>query len=112
MKTRTVLLNFLIQYYNFESYLEIGVDNNDFNYNHIRCKNKESCDPDPDARAIFRLTSDDHFKQNKKKFDIIFIDGLHHSKQVIKDISNALRCLKRFGVIVIHNAYQRLKKCS
>ncbi len=103
MKTRTVLLNFLIQFFSYESYLEIGVYDNDFNFKHIRCKYKESCDPAPDAQAMFRMTSDDYFRQNKRKFDLIFIDGLHHSEQVIIDIANSLKCLNKGGTIVIHD---------
>jgi predicted O-methyltransferase YrrM len=38
-----------------------------------------------------------------KTFDIIFIDGLHHSDQVIKDISNSLKYLTEGGTIVMHD---------
>lgn len=37
------------------------------------------------------------------KFDIIFIDGLHHSEQVIKDILNSLEILNEGGAIVMHD---------
>ena len=33
----------------------------------------------------------------------IFIDGLHHYKQVLKDIDNSLNCLNSNGVILMHD---------
>ena len=38
-----------------------------------------------------KITSDDFFKQNKKKYDCIFIDGLHTYKQVKNDILNSIK---------------------
>ena len=34
-------------------------------------------------------------RKNKETFDIIFIDGLHHYDQVIKDINNSLNILNK-----------------
>jgi hypothetical protein len=103
MKTRTELINSFIQRYGYKSYLEIGVYNNDLNFNHIVCEYKESCDPNPNANATHKLTSDDFFAQNTKTFDIVFIDGLHHADQCIKDIANSLNCLSDNGTIVMHD---------
>ena len=33
-----------------------------------------------------KITSDDFFKQNKNKYDCVFIDGLHIYDQVKRDI--------------------------
>ena len=49
------------------------------------------------------MTSDEFFKNNKKNFDIIFLDGLHTYEQTIKDIDNSLNYLKEKGVIIIHD---------
>ena len=49
------------------------------------------------------MTSDAFFLQNKQLFDLIFIDGLHHSHQVLRDINNALRWLSPSGTIVLHD---------
>ena len=52
------------------------------------------------------MTSDEAFEKIKmmnKKFDIIFIDGLHISEQVTKDIYNSLDVLSSNGIIVLHD---------
>jgi hypothetical protein len=41
--------------------------------------------------------------QNKKKFDLIFIDGLHTEEQVLRDIINSLFILNFGGTIVLHD---------
>ncbi len=49
------------------------------------------------------MTSDDFFRQYQgPPFDLIFIDGLHLSQQVLTDVKNALQWL---------NPGQVLKKC-
>ena len=57
-------------------------------------------------------------KNNKDfKYDIIFIDGLHHDYQVIRDIENSLNHLSDNGVIVCHDCLpfsevmQRQEEC-
>ena len=49
------------------------------------------------------MTSDEFFKNNKRKFDIIFLDGLHTYEQTIKDINNSLKFINDKGVILIHD---------
>jgi hypothetical protein len=50
------------------------------------------------------MTSDQFFSENPdKKFDVVFIDGLHHYDQCQRDIINSLKCLKDNGVILIHD---------
>ena len=110
-----------------KSYLEIGVDNPDQVFNHIDAEKKVGVDPyeldgdtgchlwnkenrdemianiDPEAE-FHRKTSDEYFEDlaKSKKFDIIFIDGLHLAEQVEKDFFNAYRHLKkRNGIIII-----------
>lgn len=64
---------------------------------------KKKIGVDPVSGGNVRLTSDDFFKTNKEKFDIIFIDGLHKYHQVRKDILNSIKCLNKNGVILIHD---------
>ena len=54
-----------------------------------------------------RSTSDQFFSTNKSKFDIIFIDGLHHYEQVIKDVNNSLQILNDNGFILLHDCLPR-----
>jgi hypothetical protein len=85
-------------------YLEIGSQNSDNNFNKITAPVKISVDPDPKAKAMHEGTSDDFFHfYDGPKFDVIFIDGLHHSYQVEKDVINAMGNLHPAGFIVLHD---------
>ena len=103
---RYELINELIKRNGYKSYLEIGTQGDNC-LKHVYCEFKVGVDPDPilhensNSNEFYKLTSDDFFKQNKRRFDIIFIDGLHDSIQVYKDIENSLKILN--GVIVIHD---------
>jgi SAM-dependent methyltransferase len=114
MKSRTDLLNHLIQKHGLKSYLEIGVQNKSQNFNDIICYKKSCVDPDPNAKADHNCTSDDFFQllfETEKQydlegintFDLIFIDGLHTAEQVKKDFENALQVLSPNGFIVLHD---------
>ena len=54
-----------------------------------------------------KITSDDFFKQNKNKYDCVFIDGLHIYDQVKRDIVNSSKCLKENGFILVHDCLPR-----
>lgn len=84
----------------FKNYLEIGCDDNQ-TFSKIKIKNKIGVDPI--SGGTIRKTSDNFFKKNCKKFDIIFIDGLHHYDQVITDIDNSLKVLNEGGCILVHD---------
>lgn len=104
LKTRTDIINYLIDDRGYESYLEIGTQNA-FNFVPVNCRDKTGVDPDPYAVATHEMTSDKFFEINKRMFDIIFIDGLHHCDQVLKDVSNSLNCLPPSGALVLHDCY-------
>lgn len=99
---RTDIINYLIKKNKAKKYLEIGVADG-ANFKKINCDTKIGVDPNPDSKATKIQTSDDFFKENKQFFDIIFIDGLHHADQVIKDINNALSCMSANGYIICHD---------
>jgi len=40
-------------------------------------------------------------------YDVIFIDGLHYYKQVLKDIKNSLKILNKDGFILVHDCLPR-----
>ena len=50
------------------------------------------------------MTSDQFFEvYPQKKYDVIFIDGLHLENQVDRDIFNALKHLNPGGVVIVHD---------
>ena len=83
-------------------YLEIGCDQNQ-TYNSIALNSEDKTGVDPTAGGNVRTTSDKFFENNDKKFDVIFIDGLHEYTQCQKDIINSLACLNQGGFILIHD---------
>ena len=84
----------------YKKYLEIGCDNDQILSN-ILIDYKIGVDPVQGGNV--RKTSDDFFKNNLDKFDIIFIDGLHEYGQVNKDINNSLKALNDGGIILLHD---------
>jgi len=104
------VINYLISNYGLSNYLEIGVLKGD-NIRKVNAPNKDGVDPGAERHIApevnYRMTSDAFFESikndNKKIYDIIFIDGLHHSDQVRKDIQNAIRHLTPGGFILMHD---------
>ena len=98
------IINKIIIKRNYTSYLEIGCFK-DETFNQINIKKKIGVDPT--SGGNLRMTSDQFFKDNKEKFDLIFIDGLHVYEQVIKDIFNSIKVLKENGIILVHDCLPR-----
>jgi hypothetical protein len=110
---RWELMNYLIEKYKLINYLEIGV-NDGLCIRQIIAEHKDGVDPYPGSEiggAIvpeinYPISSDDFFeliKDHNIKYDMIFIDGLHHSDQVDKDIQNALNHITDNGFIILHD---------
>lgn len=94
-----------------KAYLEIGVQNAR-TFDRIDAEIKVGVDPGEQGQSIHPsvthpVTSDEFFRKNRRKFDLIFIDGDHRAKQVQKDLDNALKYLRDGGAIVIHDVYPR-----
>lgn len=102
--TRTEIINVLVK--GKTSYLEIGYYDG-INHERINCHSKLSVDPSPlqtkFKHHVVKLTSDAFFKTNRRKFDVIFIDGLHEHRQVIRDVENSLKVLNEGGYIILHD---------
>lgn len=99
--TRTHLINEIAEKISAKTYLEIGCAG-DENFNAINVDYKIGVDPH--HGGTHRMTSDAYFaKHIVDTFDLIFIDGLHHADQVVKDIDNSLKFLNPNGVIVMHD---------
>jgi hypothetical protein len=104
------IINYLIDKYKLVNYLEIGVFKGE-NIREIKAAHKDGVDPGVEGHIVpevnYPMTSDDFFDLIKEhediKYDIIFIDGLHHAEQVTKDIQNSLKHLVPSGFIVMHD---------
>ena len=98
-----------------KSYLEIGIRQPSDCFDLINCEVKDSVDPgyeNPNNPAKYKFTSDSFFtllesgsldKSPDYKWDLVFIDGLHISDQVERDILNSLNHLSEGGTIVLHD---------
>jgi len=106
---RNEIIQYLIDKYNYKTYLEIGVGGGK-NFNIIKCEAKDGVDPNGNGNFIMK--SDLFFKMTKsnKKWDIIFIDGLHIMDQVDRDIENSLDHLGEGGTIVMHDCNPKTHK--
>lgn len=109
---RTDIINRYISNYKFEKYLEIGVGDG-FSIERISAKYKDGVDPGVDPSYSHRcglvnhkMTSDEFFQKIEDSnilYDFVFIDGLHHTEQVDKDIANSLKHLSPNGFIMLHD---------
>ena len=105
------IIQHLIDYHGYESYLEIGLGIMN-TWNRVKCERKRCTDPNIKGQfgatedwCIFDQESDTYFARidNKARYDLIFIDGLHIADQVERDIQNSLRHLSPGGTIVLHD---------
>ena len=112
------LINFLIKKFNYKQYLELGIAGGEC-FSKIEIEKKISVDPALDkyshSMPTYKITSDEFFEKIsklviKERYDIIFIDGLHHSDQVDNDISNSLNHLNDNGTIVLHDCNPLVEK--
>ena len=103
-KSRIEIVKNIIKLKQYKSYLEIGTFKDDL-FSNIVCEDKIGVDPVSGGNV--RKTSDEFFADNTKKFDLIFIDGLHHYDQVKKDILNSISILESNGIILMHDCMPR-----
>lgn len=104
------IVNALLEETKEKRFLEIGVQNGECAAR-VRAVQKWGVDPEPRQGArqrhheLFVETSDGFFAvlDPEKKFDVVFVDGLHHADQVLRDVDNALAHLSDDGWIVIHD---------
>ena len=55
-------------------------------------------------------SSDNFFKENKKKFEVIYVDGYHYASQVYLDFKNAWKCLLPGGYIIFDDYIWQFSK--
>lgn len=94
------VVSLLVNNFDKPTYLEIGC-NSDALFNSVPVENKIGVDPNFGGNV--RRTSDDFFKENKIRFDVVFIDGLHTYEQVRRDVINSINSLNDGGWIALHD---------
>jgi hypothetical protein len=116
--SRAGVVQALLGLYESPDYLEIGV-NQGKTFNALSARTKVGVDPrflfDHDEVAstvpgtsFWQTTSDDYFGRiaaPDTAFDVIYLDGMHTSKQTIRDLINAISFLKPGGVILIDDVF-------
>lgn len=102
---RTDIINDIFDKYIYNSYLEIGVRNANDNFKLIHADHKDGVDPKNINDIEFVMTSDEFFGKHAdgKKYDVIFIDGMHTKEQMYIDVQNSIDHLNDNGFIVIHD---------
>lgn len=106
IRKRRHVINYIIKNRDYRSYLEIGIRDPAGNFDRIKCEYKIGIDPDLSIECNYHMTSDRYFEveaSDGKKFDLIFIDGLHEWEQVLRDVDNSLEHLSDGGTIVMHD---------
>ena len=96
-------------------YLEIGVSTGE-TFTRIKARMKTGVDPvyafdfeanaEADDTAHYEVMTSDAFFQKTiergvKKFDVVFLDGLHTFEQILKDLLAAVHVVEDSGIIVI-----------
>jgi len=102
---RTDILNHIAELISARNYLEVGVNKPDVNYDNIRIEDKTGVDIKVLSQrpGLLEMTSDSFFKDNIRKFDLIFIDGDHDYAQCYADVLNGMNVLSEKGVLVMHD---------
>jgi len=112
-----------------QKYLEIGIENG-FTFSNTHFLHKVGIDPVPKYistnnqletgkfEEIIKLTSDEYFNSINLShdnseiisidsdgfidiYDVIFIDGMHHCENVLRDFNNSIKILNKNGLIFI-----------
>lgn len=112
MKKEQIINNY-IKERNVKSYLEIGYDKG-YNFNAIKCNRKVCVDiklPHDEIKSknieVVEMPSSQFFKENKEKFDVVFIDGDHRYAGCAEDIINASKISK---FVIMHDVNPREEK--
>ena len=111
MLSRADVINHFIGAFQYERYLEIGVQAG-VTFNAVQCINKVAVDPcfGVELKDIqgtpYAMTSDAYFDEHPDaRFDIVFIDGLHTLDQSLRDFTRSLLRIPRTGLILIDDAF-------
>ncbi len=102
----TNILIHIAELFNYESYLEIGINLPQECFDLIPCDHKISVDPNPNSKANYIMSSNEFWEMMSTEryyYDLIFIDGNHTYQQSKIDLKEALKNLSPKGTIVLHD---------
>ncbi|WP_146503663.1 hypothetical protein [Rubinisphaera italica] len=94
------LINGIIDQFGYESYLEISCGTNK-TFNQIKLADKMGVNSH--SGGSHHVMSDAFFKENNRKFDLIFIDDIQLQEQILHTVECSLNCLSSKGLILIHD---------
>lgn len=109
---RHELINKFADLFKNPRYLEIGVFNGD-TFKNVSIDSKTGVDPYPQFEDnsflgeevdFYRIESDVYFAEIAdidRRFDLVFIDGLHTADQTLRDFTNSLHFTKDDAIIII-----------
>jgi glycosyltransferase involved in cell wall biosynthesis len=98
------LIKWLIKLTNCQSYLELGSETIQEIKKIVKtCVCVDNINIKNNDIELFQMTTNEFFKINNQKFDIIFIDKNHNFKQTKIDFDNSLNILNKHGIIIIHD---------
>jgi hypothetical protein len=112
--TRYDLINWFIKTCDYKSYLEIGLFRSSRCFDHVKCERKWWVDPMPQVIPKHPgsvETSDEYMRTPHLEYDIGFVDGLHESSQVIRDVTNLLTICKA-KTVILHDCWAPIKERS
>ena len=99
------VINYFIEKHNYNSYLEIGASSGNTYKKIVGVDIKHGVDPirHHGCRITHNMVSDRFFRllDTNIKYDVIYVDGLHESHQVDRDLINALKHLSENGMIFL-----------
>jgi hypothetical protein len=102
-------INEIIKFTSGVKYLEIGV-NYGYTFEGVIANYKVAVDPEKrfipyKSGVFFKGTSDEFFCEDNTNFDMVFVDGLHEYRQVLRDIINSLNLLSEKGKVIIDDVF-------
>jgi hypothetical protein len=105
MTNKFELFNYIINYKQYTSYLELGVGQACDTIKNIKCPHIESVDVVSFTTQYpsFVGTTDEYFDNASDPKDFIFIDAAHDAKTVLRDFKKSVELLKDDGIIAIHD---------
>lgn len=112
------LINFIIEHFNYETYLEIDVGNPENVFNYVQCNLKYGVDPklikNHNGTQMWKKTSNQLFSYLPlhHRFDIIFINSSYIYLQAKQNIYHSIKHLSNDGTIILSDCIPSKKGYS